>query len=526
MANLFGSALRMLTLPSKPATPPAGELRVYAKSDNLLYRLGSDGIEQPVDTFGSGGGPGVSNTAARLVKSADQSIPTGVNTNVTFDQAAAWSTPPGFADVANNRLVIPVTGFYTVTAYGQWSGQAGVTGNSHRSIYLYVNGNLFRADREFSDANSVAIYNVVAIAGQFTAGDVITLACGQNTGTNSTIQGTSGSPNSPTTLEAVLSSGPAGPTGPTGPVSTGPAYRGEWATIDGQTIPSGTWTGRFGWQPGWNATGNAGTAPAVSGIKDSNNGSNPGEFIIVNAGFYQCNLNLALSSDTPSYSRQARLLLNGSVLATTGVQLSLNNNLSMGLGVSFYAPANSVLRVEGWQNSGANVAWNTNYDRNNISIFSLNQGPAGPAGPSGYTPNVVSDYNSTSTASIANTTWTTVAGWASTTGSNTYISGMSGGVATFIVPGMYVINATVTFAGGTASRRIIRLTKNGTEVRRFDTSVPTQQSTLYISHMMPMAINDTMTIDCYQQTGGALALANNPGHEWQVWKISDALNYG
>src|SRR5215831_11381513 len=144
-----------------------------------------------------------------------------------------------------------------------------------------------------------------------------------------------------------------------------PAYRGEWTTVDGQSIGTSVWGGRFGWQP------DDATQQPV-GILDSRTaGVNPGEFQVINAGFYQINLALAFSNDGTAL-RQFRVVVNGTNEYQWSMSFAGAGQPTGSAGsFSIYLPANSIIAPQGWQNTGANLAWNTDPVRNRLSIFSL-----------------------------------------------------------------------------------------------------------------------------------------------------------
>lgn len=135
----------------------------------------------------------------------------------------------------------------------------------------------------------------------------------------------------------------------------------------------------------------------------------------------------------------------------------------------------------------------------------------------------VQDVNSTSTASIANTTVTQVAGWTGADASGLYTSGTTAGIHTFDVAGMFLFNVTVGWASVSSGRRALIIRKNSTEVRRTEVP-PGAVAVQSLTHMMPMNAGDTFDVSVWQNSGSPLVLASP--HEWQAWKVSNAIAYG
>lgn len=148
------------------------------------------------------------------------------------------------------------------------------------------------------------------------------------------------------------------------------------------------------------------------------------------------------------------------------------------------------------------------------------ESPVDTTGGAAYTPSAVTEMNSSSTSNVPTATWTTVAGWS---GMGGYISGFTSGVATFAVAGMYLFigTATISTSGSSTGRRMIGFWKNGSEIRRQDYSnAPAGPTTLYLTTMIPMAVNDTAQLVVFQASGSGLALNVSPGHKWTIWRMS------
>ena len=146
-----------------------------------------------------------------------------------------------------------------------------------------------------------------------------------------------------------------------------------------------------------------------------------------------------------------------------------------------------------------------------------------------YRKGPVMDIQSASAVNVPNAAWTNVAGWSqgsvSAGGVGAYTSSVSSGVFTFSVAGMYLVVVTVGFAAGAASRRMIRIEKNGANVRTHDYGggTGTNGMNMEVTHIVPMGVGDTMGVAVYQATGSTLALS--PQHEWQIQRLSGDTAY-
>lgn len=114
----------------------------------------------------------------RISKNAQQNIANNTLTAITF-QTAEKDTPAGFADTANNRLVIPTTGRYYVEAQLRWASAAG----GDRWLGLALNGSYFKgAGTPTSVASTISGFVAVSFRYDFTAGDALTASGLQNSG--------------------------------------------------------------------------------------------------------------------------------------------------------------------------------------------------------------------------------------------------------------------------------------------------------------------------------------------------------
>lgn len=107
---------------------------------------------------------------------------------------------------------------------------------------------------------------------------------------------------------------------------------------------------------------------------------------------------------------------------------------------------------------------------------------------------------------------------------NPYVSGTVGGVSTFKVAGMFHFTAWATFTSGPASRRAVGIFKNDVEQARQDNSNQGAW-TGQVTHVMPMAIGDTLTIKVFQNSGAVLALGAAPGHGWTAQWVGPDVAY-
>jgi hypothetical protein len=142
--------------------------------------------------------------------------------------------------------------------------------------------------------------------------------------------------------------------------------------------------------------------------------------------------------------------------------------------------------------------------------------------PSGF----LYEATNTFTGTIANATVTTLGAWSrspSLSGAGTYFSAYSGGVWTFGLGGLYHVNFSASFAANATGRRIVILSKNGTEVRRMVTgAVSGEVMTIEVDHWLQVNAGDTVTTSVYQSSTTSLAMAGgSTAHALQVVRTSD-----
>lgn len=148
-------------------------------------RTGGPAGTPTINTFaigatGGGGGSGGTTTGARVTKSAVQSIPNGVTTDLTFD-GEDFDDENYHDNVTNNeRLTIPETGWYTATLNVRWADN----GNGSRLIGIRLNDTIDIGNvKQLTDSASAQRQSVNAIY-YFTAGDYITGRAFQDSGGN------------------------------------------------------------------------------------------------------------------------------------------------------------------------------------------------------------------------------------------------------------------------------------------------------------------------------------------------------
>lgn len=161
----------------------------------------------------------------------------------------------------------------------------------------------------------------------------------------------------------------------------------------------------------------------------------------------------------------------------------------------------------------------TKYDGTQINAGSVR----GPQGSPGVAPLL---YSSSSAAitSLVNGSITIVTGFAfvsaaSSSGASSLVTIVSNGNHTVNQAGLYSIKFSASFANSTVGRRIVFIYVNGAEVRRHDVGSG-GLATVQVCHDVPLVVGDILTFRCYQNSGGALALAASPGHDANIMKLS------
>jgi hypothetical protein len=133
--------------------------------------------------------PGTKLTAARFAKfeygaQLSSGTPTtladSVITEIVFDTVDV-DTADGAADVANNRIIVPVSGLWMCWASLNFAGNA----NGRREVVITVNGaGRIWDSRDIDDLSTVAGRITVAGGAMLSAGDAVTVLGRQTSGGN------------------------------------------------------------------------------------------------------------------------------------------------------------------------------------------------------------------------------------------------------------------------------------------------------------------------------------------------------
>lgn len=164
-----------------PATPAAGKVRIYAKTDGSTYQKDDTGSESALP--GSGGGTA---DLVRVSRSTTQTITTSTQTVIGFDTEA--EDVGGYHDNAtnNSRLTVPAgrAGVFTVGGCVFYDNNA----TGQRQLYLLKNGVAIGGSYSVQPGNSgFGIALLVAAGVRLADGDYVELATWQNSGGNRTI---------------------------------------------------------------------------------------------------------------------------------------------------------------------------------------------------------------------------------------------------------------------------------------------------------------------------------------------------
>ena len=188
-------------------------------------------------------------------------------------------------------------------------------------------------------------------------------------------QGPKGDTGAAGTPGATGPQGPAGATGATGPqgpagsdatVTMTPAVHGEWSSVNVQSLSSATWEPRFGWAPEPQAPVNC--TYVGNGV-----------ISVALAGWYVITFVVTIGGGGTNGRRLGRLNFSDGKLyqveaTTTPSGAGAITRAGMHGSVTRYLAAGSTFTVEGYQNSGAGIAWDGTVGTNWVTVASL----AGP----------------------------------------------------------------------------------------------------------------------------------------------------
>lgn len=128
----------------------------------------------------------------------------------------------------------------------------------------------------------------------------------------------------------------------------------------------------------------------------------------------------------------------------------------------------------------------------------------------------LNEFTAASIANIANNAitvhgaWTALAGTPGMSGAGTYFSAYNGaGVWTVSVAGIYLVEFAVTWAANAAGVRKCILQRNGVEFTRAGMQGTAAIETNQVVTPIKLAVGDTLGTYVYQNSGAALALAEN-----------------
>ena len=145
----------------------------------------------------------------------------------------------------------------------------------------------------------------------------------------------------------------------------------------------------------------------------------------------------------------------------------------------------------------------------------------------GQVPVQLGSWESASTQSVPNNTMDKVTGWGADVYGGTHpfctapgAGGSPAGTITILEDGLYDINASVTFVSNAVGRRVAAIYVNEVEVRRVAFGTDTGgTAVVQVTHARPLSAGDTVNVYAYQESGAALNLSANPGHDFQIKKL-------
>jgi hypothetical protein len=186
-----GGALEDFDEGAAPATPAGGKVRLYAKTDGLLYSKDDAGAETLVSGGAGGGGGSTDPVRARVYRSTAQSIPSAALTAISFDNArindagdSGGSVPWSAGDPT--KLTVPTGGggTYLIGCNGRWNTSAG----TRLIMQVEVNGTAAPVNDERTPNGSTFTAHAPSGIYALAAGDYIRMMVFQNSGGNVDVQ--------------------------------------------------------------------------------------------------------------------------------------------------------------------------------------------------------------------------------------------------------------------------------------------------------------------------------------------------
>lgn len=131
MGRKYGSAVDVPKVASTPASPSAGYVSIYAKSDDKVYSLTSGGTETDLTATGGGGGGSGGPIATSVVTTS------GSTTSSTLQDVGATGSDITFTAPASGQVAVRYTGSVSVAAstlYSWGIREAGATVAAARPV--------------------------------------------------------------------------------------------------------------------------------------------------------------------------------------------------------------------------------------------------------------------------------------------------------------------------------------------------------------------------------------------------------
>ena len=159
---------------------------IYGK---MWYQDGSQGAGKVLTSDANGVASWQGPVHMSAASNSGQTIPSGVSTDINtwggLDEAGGANFTP-----ATGTYSIPVTGYYSVSLHLSWAGTASISGASEVKCQIKRNGNVIaQGYSNETIAGDIPSDPTAHIELTLNAGDTITFAAEQNTGSNMSIQG-------------------------------------------------------------------------------------------------------------------------------------------------------------------------------------------------------------------------------------------------------------------------------------------------------------------------------------------------